>query len=530
MEIEYLWRWILDRSAERQKLKVGGQVASSRLAPAMQSGISQSFPPTTKEGGSVPSRFNVGIDFGTSSTKVVIRDLIRRQSILYYPNSTAPGYPSFCLPSCIALTADGRILFGSEAELQKTGCRVLRSFKMCMACQHLATSCRGGCDPIAETRGLRGTFVVRTGLPWLSEVSAQNICTLFLAWLIKEVKNHISRTSGPSSDTKLTFNMCAPMDQFDHPAYTGFEKALFLGEKLSHSVTQGMSLRDGLAEALEVERRHPSLPSEDLRRTAVIPETLAAIVAYVNAPVADEGLYGIVDVGAGTTDISFFRLSFLGKERRPRAAFYHAQSTPVGADLVDHTLLRMISTNDASAFDQRAESSRPLQTVRLAKEILGREVEVTLSALDGCPVLTREQLNHAASPLGDRIGEARTQTWRRAFLKEMSLSRWRELHLFYTGGGARLAVIQNRLGARLHPTLPPVSVSKVYLGDAGRLLEASGRTVDLHDADLLIVAYGLSFPRVEFPDYFLPGSVDAFHPIPPKKRLPSPEDVGYEEK
>lgn len=530
MDIECLWRWLIDRPAGQQGPKADPRGALDRVAPPRNRGIPQSFSPTAKKEGSISSRFNVGIDFGTSSTKIIIRDLIRRDYMLFYPGITAPGYPTFCLPSCIAITAEGRIFFGAEAELQQRGCRVLRSFKICMACQYKGTSCRGGCDPIAETRGLRGTFVVRTGLPWPSEVTADKICTLFLAWLIEEVKNHISRTLGRGSDTKLTFNMCAPMDQFHHPAHMGFEKALFLGEQLSDSVTQGMFLRDALAEALEVERRHPCLPSEDLRRTAVIPETLAAIVAYVNSPVADEGLYGIVDVGAGTTDISFFRLSFLGEERRPRAAFYHDQSTPVGADLVDHTLLRMISTNDASAFDQRAESSRLLQAIRLAKETLGREVEVTLSALDGCPVLTREQLNHAASSLGDRIAEARAQTWRRAFLKEMPLSRWRELHLFYAGGGARLSAIQNRLGAPLHPTLPPVSVSKVYLGDAGRLLEASGRGVGPDDADLLIVAYGLSFSRVEFPDYFLPGSVEPFRPAPPRKGPPLPEDLGYEEK
>ncbi|MFQ5658172.1 MAG: hypothetical protein ACE5G5_11565 [Candidatus Methylomirabilales bacterium] len=264
--------------------------------------------------------------------------------------------------------------------------------------------------------------------------------------------------------------------------------------------------------------------------TAILPETLAAIVAYVNAPVAKEGLYGIIVVGAGTTDISFFRLSFSGADKRPRAAFYYAQTTPVGAYLVDREVLNILGIRATAVPDQGAEQSRKLQVIRLAKEALSQQSSVRLTDLDGCPVLTRQQLDQAATVLADQVAAAHAKTWQGAYTKESRLSNWRDLQLFHAGGGARLSLVQDELRRSLHPHLPAPSVNRIYLGDIQGVLGASGLSRETDEADLLVVAYGLSFPKVDFPEFFPPGSVRPFQPRPPEGKPITPEDLGYSEK
>src|SRR5690242_16661000 len=72
---------------------------------------------------------NVGIDFGTSSTKVIFTDrqFVPRH-VCSFPDNPA-GYPPVCLPSSVRV-AGGRVYFGDEAERRGDGV-AYRSFKMC---------------------------------------------------------------------------------------------------------------------------------------------------------------------------------------------------------------------------------------------------------------------------------------------------------------------------------------------------------------------------------------------------------------
>ena len=52
-------------------------------------------------------------------------------------------------------------------------------------------------------------------------------------------------------------------------------------------------------------------------------------------------MYGIVDVGAGTTDVSFFRLADLRRDQPRSMAFYEAKTEVAGADGIDRAIAEL---------------------------------------------------------------------------------------------------------------------------------------------------------------------------------------------
>ena len=58
---------------------------------------------------------NVGIDFGTSSTKVIFTDRHFMPRYVCTFRDNPEGYPPICLPSAVRVV-DGKVYFGDEAE------------------------------------------------------------------------------------------------------------------------------------------------------------------------------------------------------------------------------------------------------------------------------------------------------------------------------------------------------------------------------------------------------------------------------
>lgn len=70
----------------------------------------------------------IGLDFGTYSTKVVVRIRGEKKSRVLVFDEPAAGYPSFVSPSLVRMI-DGRLFFGRLAS-QKTGGTLFRSLKV----------------------------------------------------------------------------------------------------------------------------------------------------------------------------------------------------------------------------------------------------------------------------------------------------------------------------------------------------------------------------------------------------------------
>ena len=126
---------------------------------------------------------NIGIDFGTSSTKVFMRDITARHVYACAFPDALGSFGPFCWPSTIRIDS-GRLYFGTPAESMNSG-RAIRSFKICLACQHglfrkedcPTNQCLGDGDKFGEFN-LIGTDSQKTTFqPW-------ELASLYLANLI----------------------------------------------------------------------------------------------------------------------------------------------------------------------------------------------------------------------------------------------------------------------------------------------------------------------------------------------------------
>lgn len=274
----------------------------------------------------------VGVDFGTSSTKVIISGVVPEKHHLLTLGQKVAGYPDFAIPSAIQIS-EGRAYFGSSAEQNRPNSQTFRSFKICLACEYGLASCRGCAYRVSDQH--RGQFNISVDGQDVV-VRAHELATWYLAYIFRLARNEMEKRWGQSFQFRTLFNVGAPIDQ--HTQAVGgqiFNKAAFWAEKLANSVWDGRPIKTLIDAYESISKTYPSLPTEEERPTFVQPETAAGLMAFVTSPTASSGLYAIFDVGAGTTDVSFFRLADQERDQPRIMAFYDAETAVVGADEVD---------------------------------------------------------------------------------------------------------------------------------------------------------------------------------------------------
>jgi cell division ATPase FtsA len=108
--------------------------------------------------------------------------------------------------------------------------------------------------------------------------------------------------------------------------------------------------------------QHFKVDPQEVRNYFIQPEGLAAVKAFLESPHAEQRTYAIVDVGAGTTEVSFFfngrMMTELGQPFRPN---YLADSTEaVGGSKIDVELADQWACSVEEA--KRRKESDPYQT------------------------------------------------------------------------------------------------------------------------------------------------------------------------
>ena len=456
---------------------------------------------------------NVGIDFGTSSTKVLLRDLYAQKAYLYAHDHGIDEFGPFCWPSTIRVK-DGRLYFGAAAEKNGQG-EALRSFKVCLGCECGLFKDRSCASDQCTADGQRGRFRFGNRTPNSTVLGAQEIIILYLANLLAKMTSDLEGVPPLDGECRLTYNMAAPLDMIEKPILEeAFGRALYCAERLKGQIRQGISIQDAKALAEKELARCPKLPNEAERSTFIIPETHAAMVGYVISGKAQPGLYALIDVGAGTTDIAVFRYGVMSGKRQ--VAYYSASTAVVAADDIDREILRLALKNlrlQGNADELRA-------TVRRAKHSFGA---------DGLTIkrgrLGAQEVVAATSGVVDGIFRHYRVTWYTGFRKEHRATRWSEMAVLLTGGGNELPFVQSRLAAD-----PGKDMGGIVLNPQPVRIELpTDLTVvgfqasdDLPQyASLLTVAHGLSFHVAFNPKYFLPYEVE---PIPEQRGIVQRDD------
>lgn len=340
------------------------QPSEQPKAPAQTQPKSRSKPSST--GKPKPRRERsivVGVDFGTSSTKVMWQDLSDNQFRVFRWPRSGSGTNDLALPSTLTVR-DSVVEIGLPSAELRPGDLTFESIKLCVLCQGKPTVCR------CQNNRFREGHLRVTGLS--DGVPANAMASVFLAHVFQEVEGSLVKHH-PDDDLLLLWNIGCPMDHLDE------DRTKELWERM---VSAAMELRlklgstisaDILCEAKRVLERTVVPPAGE-RNFFVQPEGLAAVKAFLESPFSESKTYAIVDVGAGTTEVSFFfHGQMMAELGRPMRASYLGDSTfPVGGSKIDVQLAQVWGCAIEEARKRKERGSRKIPAVPATKEICSR--------------------------------------------------------------------------------------------------------------------------------------------------------------
>jgi hypothetical protein len=437
-------------------------------------------------------RYHLGLDWGTSAVKMVLRDygaVGEPYAMVLTPDEKGVRYPS-----TVALLDDA-LWFGWEAESRRTrATKVWDSLKARAALRH----------GWAESSGVEG-------------LTYANLVALCLAHAIAVGKRHAdahARSMGAVARMAMTLGAPEPDLQVRSNAYLD---AVVLAYRL---VAEGFDPQ-GQTVALCLSRLHALrervLPmvnrSPDNRNRWLRSEVAAAMMWTFTSPLVGEGIYTVIDIGAATTNASFFQIhaQYDGHARRPKGgiAFFGAAT-------------RGPAMNEIAACIAELEFPERPDPVR----VRGHERRF----------LKRHERHATIDGTLAEIYETWAIAKRNAWPKAPRLDHWRGLRFLVIGGGRTCPEIVRRFDR-----LPGYLDGKIT---EYRELKEPGCPNDLRqfslapappepyvgDPTFLLVAYGLSFHVGDLPDIALPHEVPPFQRTEFRRAFTSAEELGYDEK
>jgi hypothetical protein len=445
--------------------------------------------------------FNIGIDFGTSQTKVCIQQMGIQPPVHTFVAFPSDRGDSLFLPSVVLLQPDGTLRFGHKTNERE---KAYSYFKIASA------------EDI-EFRVLSGHSVeeehysARSFAPFTPELLA----VFYLAHVILRSDAFVENLSRPSRPiggflaraqtvetmTTKSLQIGIPTEYSSHVSYLRrrkFETILYLAKDLAKHVgnvgtleqSDWKDLRARVQEANNAILK--SVESGDAmdailngQRLSVFPESAAGLTTLVHRRTLAAGFYAALDIGGGSSDISFFEVT-----RSNNISYLGSESTMLAANDVyrRYDLSGSVAENESRLrrliVDRGTSILLDNQYKRAAGSVTREVYRLMYRSFNGQPA--RELAGRATSTIA------------RALDKQPC---------FVYGGGASLPVDTSYLGIRIHDQgrrdLPDqddrVSVlARTPLTDyatgSDRLIEPEG-ALSGASGSLLVVAMGLSFPQ-----------------------------------
>lgn len=406
----------------------------------------------------------LGLDFGTSSVKAVIRDRFMGRAFAV-PFTMALDNP-YLLPSRAYRTGDRYSL--------DCGDRALRDLKLGLlgcaasspvgefndACAFLSLvirHCRGWLldTHAALYRGVRIYWSLNLGLPAAS-YEAPSAVNLFrrLAWAASNVA---------AQPGEVTYELCEEFRQLSREAFTAFQQ--------DEESTTGFDI--------------------EFRDVDVVPEVAAQIYGYVTGSKWDwreRPMMLLVDVGAGTVDSAFFSYTNFSHSGK-RFSFFANKVEPNGAMNLHRARVDWLA-RAAGASAEAEEVVRYLGEIRAPTDRTAPIPESFLEYVPGYEVHCRQgekdvDASFFQSRYYRQVSGCCMDAWRTG-IKTMQL---KSVPCFLTGGGSRLRFYREVIDS-ITDNAAAVTLEWMPLTRNVEDLVSPG----LADADFdrLSVAYGLS--------------------------------------
>jgi hypothetical protein len=418
-----------------------------------------------KHNRSSPKRYvKLGIDYGTSSSKVVFRDCSPSSKL----NSwliVEDGSAQIASRICVSPTA---FLFG-QASVPAMACDSCESLKSRIA---------------AEATGNPAYQLGRTArIP--DGFTAADLAALTVWFLISKGHQAVAAHFKEGMESiELGATMGVPIEFLNHQGL----KSVFLGiARRAWSLYCDEGLVDAelsIDRARRVLETHPVAThalSEEQIREWIRNEGEAGLWVVLRSPSVAVGPYATVNIGAGTTHASLFRIFGKLHTIKRSLAPFGTGAVPVGMDRVD------------LAIAECGELSRDYSTLRGSESALLR---------------ANQKIQDAVRVVCNQIYDSYRKAWNEAYTKLSSNSleqlAWRQHKMIVLGGGSLVPFLVDAIGR--HPAdqqLLPV----LRLEQPEDLSRADGKNVTSDDLQLASVAYGLSMKEFHVPNPYARDSV-----------------------
>lgn len=409
-------------------------------------------------------RVHLGIDFGTSTSKIVFRDYGAPggERVVLVLHDDCPR-----IPSRVCLTPKD-LLFGSDGKMS-ADCEVYESIKM-----HAA----------AEVTGIRNYyFGPPRSFPTKGGFSAADLATLAIWYLISEGNRAVSNYLGEDVVFNLGMTMGVPM------AFFNDEKLRLFFLPIVRRAWYLFREQGPIGSTLAIEKASRCLSASSGASLVTVPDNQvrdwirsegeAAMWGPFQSPAIAAGPYAKIDIGAGTSHSSLFRIFGDSQIAKKGIAFLGAATVPAGMDAVDRAIADSLGLEcDFLALRGREES------------ILQRECKA----------------RRAVGAVRDQIYDAYRRAWIQTFQKIKGsiaeIAAWRDHKIFTIGGGSLVPTVIDRM--RLHPSGGNNHLKAASLEPPPDLVRADRRGIQEDELRFIMVAYGLSNIGLSIPEASAP--------------------------
>lgn len=409
-------------------------------------------------------RVKLGIDYGVSTSKIVFRDCNPSgdESCALVIHNGCVQIPSRV---CVSPTA---LLFG-HTSMPATALHCYESLKTRVAADITA-------NPAYR-------FGRTTTLP--EGFSAGDLAALTVWFLISKGHQAIAaRFNKQMEGIELGMTMGVPMEFLNHQEL----RATFLGiARRAWSFYCNEGLLDSevsIERARRALERYPLMMctlSEEEAREWIRNEGEAALWMVLHSPSVTVGPYATVDVGAGWTHTTLFRIfGKLHTVRRSLAPF-GSGAVPVGMDGVDRAIAE-------------------------CEELEGDHL--ALRGSESSLLQANERIRGAVRVVCDQIYDSYRKAWNEAYTKlgnnPLELVAWRQHKVVILGGGSRVPFLVDMI--RIHPHEGEF-LPTVRLEQPDDLITTDGRNLTSEELQVASVAYGLSNREFHVPNPYARDSV-----------------------
>jgi len=420
------------------------------------------------------SHLIIGIDFGTSSTKVVVRDWMMNQAYAVPFQDYAPQENCYLLPTTIFLGHDGILrLDAGDIFVSELKRRFINSPS----------------TPLIQVQDPNDPF----------SLNVQELLVGYLALALREIRGWFFSYTGKQYENKgiqwyanigvpsETYDDIRLRQRFEHILQIAWyasaqKREIDLGlikESFQEINSTNSKMERGNTVILDDARLHPSYFSTH-------PEVIMEVVGYAKSPLGQRGTHMLIDVGASTLDVATFRVS-----QRDEEDLYAILSCKVawfGSTMLHKKRIEDIKGKIRTAFLQinERDPTRPLLSVG--------GYQIGISKVD-IEKVDEDFGKSCRKVIGEVVRETREK-------RDPNSEAWQGvLPVFVCGGGMKEKIYQDvvdGLSSSLANAFSSFQGFKVLKIPKPRTLEAPHIVPDEYSR--LAVAYGLSFSSDEIGD------------------------------